>query len=137
MKKTIAYILIAVVALGAIYYLYNNKSASSALGSVGGSSFAKDDEAAYNEMRTFFNAGELAWIDDLVKTRWETNPGLVNGQKSKARTFLNIVGEVAPNPQGKYPPGHWTGTTPLLFPGENIDKMWKILEVLTSKHNKL
>jgi hypothetical protein len=142
MKKTIAYILIAIVAMGAIYYLYSQKNGSvtgTGIGSSGsgGTPFERDDDAAYNSMRAFLSAGELSWVDPLTIERFNTTPELIGGQKSKAATFLKTIGAVAPNPAGQYPPASWSGTTPLLWPDSTIGKMWDIQNSLTAKYNKL
>lgn len=137
MKKTIAYILIAVVAIGAIYYLYNNKGSAAPLGTKGGTPYEQDDDAAYNSMRSLIPAGDLAWVEPLVKERYEATPELIAGQKSKAATFLRTVGAVAPNQNGKYPPVSWSNGMPILWPDATMAKLWDIQNSLTAKYNKI
>lgn len=138
MKKTIAYLLIALLAIAAIYYLLIKRGgASLSSGTTGGTPFEIDDTAAYERMRAFLSAGELSWVEPLNKERFNTNPEYINGQKSKAATFLKTIGAVAPNPAGQYPPASWSGTTPLLWPDSTIAQMWDIQNSLTAKYNKL
>lgn len=139
-KKTIAYILIGVIAIGGIIYMLSQKSSSlsSITGSLGQSGFEKDDTEAYNKMKALVPGGIPGWVTDAVKERYDTNPTMIGGYKSKAATFNDVLGAAAPSDEGTYPATSWSNGKKLRWPDATVFvPMWKIRTDLIAKYNSL
>lgn len=101
--KTLIAILVLVVGVGAGIYLYSRRSKG--LESTGpADEFSIDDDAAYKGARSLFTDKELAWIDPLVKTSYESTDkeNYIGSRKSKTKAFIRMIGRVNPNKDGKF-----------------------------------
>lgn len=139
-KKTIAFILIGVAALGGIIYLLMKKSGSvtAVTGSTGKSQFDKDDTEAYNKIKAMVaNTPDYGWAAQYVTDRYNTNPVMLYGKPSKALTLHTVLGQLAPNPNGKFPATNWSGGKPLLWPDADFAKMWQIKTELENKYSPI
>ncbi len=139
-KKTIAYVLIGIVALAGIYYLVAGRTGGSSLDS-GNSTptdpFDIDDTAAYNQLRNLIPKKDWGWMDDLVKEKYEYDPGTIGSYVSKAQTYQLVISSSAPNSNGKFPAASWTNGKPVLWPHDTYTKMWAIINNLSAKYNTL
>ncbi len=140
-KKTIAYFLIAILAIGGLYFMLTKNTRSNSLIDMGASAaptpFDLDDERAYKQIRALFPAKDYGWVDTLAKERYEYEPGYIGGNVSKAKTFLDTVGAAAPNPNGTHPATSWSGGQKLLWPDSTFVKAWEIINRLSAKYNTL
>lgn len=138
-KKTIAFVLLGIGALGVIIYLVMNKKGTLSSGSGTGSTpFEKDDLEAYNKIKAMVSSTtDYSWAATLVTQRWSSNPTMVYGQPSRALTLHSVLSEVAPNNNGKYPASSWSGGKPLLWPDSDFAKMWQIKTDLENKYSPI
>jgi hypothetical protein len=124
MKKQ--YIILAVLAVGALayYFLVYKKDAS--LGSPASKDpFDIDDAAAYTGARSLIPKNDQPWVDaEVAKVYAEKRPEhMINGRLSKTLVFIGLAGTVNPNVNGKFID---KSNNKVLWPQQTFDDMWTL-----------
>lgn len=152
-KKTVAYILMAVVGLSVLVYLlmkWKGRADAAAMGAGlpdNRGAWAAEDDALYAKLRGMFTANEKAWLDPLAEQAYTTGvygDGVpcnddvkIKGVASKAGSFACVVYGVGPNAAGTYPPVHWAPNMPSLWPQSTYDKLFNSFNQLKAKYGGL
>lgn len=142
-KKTLAYILIGGAVIAGAYLLYKKLFGAPDMGADAPDTrgaWAADDDATWTNMRSTFSAESgdplalSAWVDDAVKTRYDAGGSSIHkiqGQKSKAGTFLSVFEEVNPNVKGKHVD---SSGKKLLWPPALHAKLWDMFYALKNRY---
>jgi len=136
-NKGLIIAVVLIVAAIVAYFLYQKGTNKNALDTTNPTdAFGVDDQAAYKAARAILPNTDKAWVDKYVAENYAENREMdkIGGRTSKTMAFINTVGAVIYNKDGKFKADNGD---PWLWSKEDWAKIWNFQVNLKSKYGGL